>query len=81
MAFKALNRRGTSETVTSTILDENGEELNYVNTRHAGMGVFGYIPKTGEKRYMKCRNENGLEKQFELPPPDALAYSLTASVQ
>ena len=81
VAFKAINRNGYSEAVTGSLIDESGNEINDVRTYHAGMGAFTYLPVTGKKYFFKCRNENGLEKQFELPQPNPLSYSLAASLQ
>jgi len=81
VAFKALNRNGYPEAVTGSLIDESGNEINDVRTYHAGMGVFTYLPVTGKKYFLKCRNENGREKLFELPQPNPLTYSLAASMQ
>jgi len=81
VAFKALNRNGYPEIVTGSIMDENGVEVTSVKTYHAGMGLLGYQPGEGKKFYLKCRNGNGLEKQFELPQPNPNAWSLIASMQ
>jgi len=80
VAFKALNRNGYPETVSGKITDENGIELASVKSYHAGMGVFVYLPEQGKKYYMRCVNENGLEKQFELPRPNPVARSLAVSM-
>ena len=79
VAFKAVNRNGYSETVSGTLLDENGVEITSTQTFHAGMGVFSFMPEPGKRYYLKCRNENGVEKQSELPRPNPRAYSLTAT--
>jgi len=81
VAFKALNRNGYPETVTGEIVDESGAEITSVQTFHAGMGVFVCSPEQGKRYYLKCRNGNGLEKQFILPLPASRAYTLTASQQ
>ena len=52
----------------------------FIQSFHAGMGVFEYIPEVGKKVYLRCKNNNGLEKQFELPQPNPQACSLTASL-
>jgi len=79
VAFKALNRNGYSETLSGEIVNETDTEITSVKTLHAGMGVFGFIPEMGKRYFLKCRNETGLEKKFELPQPDPRAYSLTAT--
>jgi len=81
VAFKALTKTGFPETISGTIIDDTGAEITAIDTRHAGMDVFAYLPESGKKYYLKCENANGLEKQFELPQPDPRAYSLMASAQ
>ena len=79
IAFKALNINGYPDKITGALIDENGVEMASVATFYAGMGIFEYIPEAGKRIYLKCRNINGLEKQFELPQPDLQAYALTAT--
>jgi hypothetical protein len=77
IAFKALNSNGYPENISGKLIDENGAEIAAVETFHAGMGLFGYVPKAGKSVFLKCRNIDGLEKRFELPRPDSLACALT----
>ena len=79
VAFKALNRNGYPETVSGEVVDETGSEIATVTTFHAGMGMFCFIPEQDQRYYLKCRNANGLEKQFEVPHPTPRAYSLTTT--
>ena len=79
VAFKALNRNGYPENITGILIDDAGAELNSIQTWYAGMGLITYIPESGKKYYLKCRNVNGLEKQFELPQPTPQASSLAIS--
>jgi len=81
VAFKALNKNGYAETVSGKLVDETGEELASVETYYAGMGIIGFVPESGKRIYLKCSNANGLEKQFELPQPEPIAYSLTISLR
>jgi len=77
VAFKALNRDGTPAVITGKIIDETNAEITSVQTLHAGMGVFAYVPESGKRYFLKCRNGNGLEKQFDLPKSDPRACALT----
>ncbi|MDR2234312.1 MAG: carboxypeptidase-like regulatory domain-containing protein [Tannerella sp.] len=77
VAFKALNSNGAPADISGKVIDEKGTEVAAVETFYAGMGVFGYIPEAGKHFYLKCINENGLEKQFELPQPVSRAYTVT----
>ncbi|MDR2232934.1 MAG: TonB-dependent receptor plug domain-containing protein [Tannerella sp.] len=79
VAFKALNRSGYTENIAGNIVDENGAEITSVQTLHAGMGVFSYVPESGKRYYLKCRNGNGLEKQFELPKSDHCMQALSVT--
>jgi len=81
VAFKAINKNGYPETVSGKITDENGAAVISVETRHAGMGIFTYVPVSGKKYYLNCVNGNGTEKRFELPQPNSRAWSLTASIR
>jgi len=77
IAFKAININGYPETVSGRLIDENGIEIASVETFHAGMGVFEYIPEAGKRIFLKCKNANGLEKQFALPQSSPRAYALS----
>ena len=79
IAFKALNKNGYPETISGKVIDETGTEIAPITTFHAGMGIFDILPKQDKKYYLKCKNENGLEKQFELPQSNSETYSLTTS--
>jgi hypothetical protein len=79
VAFKALNRNGHPETVAGEITDGDGLALTTVQSFHAGMGVFGFVPEPGKRYFLKCRNGNGLAKQFELPPAYPRARTLTVA--
>jgi len=78
VAFKAINSNGVPATVSGELIDEKGVEIISLNTLHAGMGVFAYTPLSGKKFYLQCRNEEGIEKRFELPQPNLQAYTITA---
>jgi len=79
VAFKALNSNGYSATISGEIVDSDGSVITSIQTCYAGMGVFNLVQDHGKKYFLKCRNENGLEKKFELPHSDPRAYALTFS--
>ena len=81
VGFKALNINGYPEKITGALIDENGVEIVSVETFYAGMGAFDYKAEKGKKIFLKCKNINGLERQFELPQPLPQAYSLAAYQQ
>jgi len=78
VAFKALDKTGHPENISGTVIDEAGTIITYVKTYHAGMGIINYRTEEGKKYYLKCSNENGLERQFDLPPSNPRAYTLMA---
>ena len=67
VAFKALNRDGTSESITGEIIDREGNRITEANTVYAGMGAFIITPETGKTYYLRCKNQSGQEKRFQLP--------------
>ena len=76
VAFKALNSDGTSAYVSGTVIDEKGKVQALLETRHAGMGVFGFVPEKGQVYYADCTDQNGKAKRFRLPEAQQGAYSL-----
>ena len=80
VAFKALNRTGYPAQVTGYLIDESGIESTPIRTSHAGMGVFSFRPEAGKTYRLKCTNENGVEKVFELPQSNSRARSLAISI-
>ena len=79
IAFKALNANGHPEKISGRLINENGIEIATVETYYAGMGVFTFMPESGKKYFLQCRNGNGIEKQFVLPQSAPRAYTLTVS--
>ncbi|MRR21411.1 hypothetical protein EG830_00320 [bacterium] len=76
IAFKALTAGGMPENVTGQILDSAGNIYARLETSHDGMGKFYMAADESTKYYALCRNEQGMEKRFELPPARRGAYSL-----
>jgi len=79
VAFKVLNRDGTSEPVTGEIVDDKGEVVTTANTVFAGMGSFFITPEAGASYYFNCKNQQGREKRFKLPPAHKTASIATTS--
>ena len=78
VAFKALNKQGGSESITGDIVNKEGNKVGEVNTVFAGMGSFTLFPESGKEYFLVCKNSNGQEKRFKLPPAQK-TYSLQAS--
>ena len=77
VAFKALNRNGTSEIITGEIIDNEGNIITEANTFFAGMGLFTFIPKANVNYFLICKNKSGREKRYKLPGAQKI-YSITA---
>jgi len=67
IAFKALNRSGTSASVSGEIVDSEGASITKVSTIFAGMGSFAFMPEQGATYYLNCTNSTGKSKRFKLP--------------
>ena len=67
VAFKALNRQGTSAVISGEIVDSEGNSIVDVSTVFAGMGSFAFIPEQGVTYYLDCTNSAGQAKRFKLP--------------
>ena len=78
IAFKALNKAGTSETISGEIVDGNGNIITDVNTIYAGMGSFVIQAEKDKPYYLECRNSRGMKKRFKLPDAHANAYSINS---
>lgn len=77
VAFKALDINGNSEYISGEIVNEKGDYVCSVETIHAGMGSFIFIVEQDKDYFLKCKNRNGKEKRFKLPPAQP-AYSIRA---
>ena len=58
------------------IVDNNGNVIQNVNTLYKDMGYFYLYPVKGQTYYMRCSDENGITKLFELPQAVDNQYSL-----
>lgn len=67
IAFKALNRQGTSAFISGKVVDEAGTSVADVSTIYAGMGSFAFMPEQGKTYYLNCKNRSGQPQQFKLP--------------
>jgi Large extracellular alpha-helical protein len=79
IAYKALNSNGTSEKITVKIMDSDENILSETESLHLGMGKFYLVPENGKKYYALCKNNDGVEKRFEIPQTKSNTYSLKAS--
>ena len=77
IAFKALNKNGSSETIIGEVVGEDGKKISDAKTTYAGMGSFVINAERGKQYYLECRNSVGLKKRFKLPDSYARAYSIS----
>lgn len=77
IAFKAVNSKGYGEDISLILMDEQGDTLLTTNSVHLGMGYFSHIPTEDKKYTIICKNNQSVEKQFELP----VASTHTASLE
>ncbi|MDR2915042.1 MAG: TonB-dependent receptor plug domain-containing protein [Tannerella sp.] len=78
IAFKALNRNGSSEYISGEVVDKEGQHICSVETVHSGMGSFMFVPEQSKEYYLKCKNRSGNEKRFKLPLARS-TYSITTA--
>jgi hypothetical protein len=81
IAFKALGEDGLGLPVTGKIVNSDGEEVAEFSSNRLGMGSFVVSTKLGEKYIARCKNSQGVEKQFELPEAKAGIMNLKAIVE
>lgn len=67
IAFKALNRQGTSVSISGKVVDSAGASLVDVSTVFAGMGSFAFMPAEDETYYLECKSSTGQAMRFKLP--------------
>ncbi|MDR3140611.1 MAG: TonB-dependent receptor plug domain-containing protein [Tannerellaceae bacterium] len=67
IAFKALNRQGTSAFISGEVVDGEGTPVVDVSTVFAGMGSFAFMPEQGVAYYLNCKNSAGQAMRFKLP--------------
>ncbi|MFP5082029.1 TonB-dependent receptor [Pedobacter sp. JCM 36344] len=76
--FKAMNSSGLGEDVTGTIIDNEGQEVNTLESTHLGMGHFVINPQPGKVYSAKIKFKDGSEKSFELPKALPQGYVVSA---
>ncbi len=78
IAFKAINKNGTSEYITGEVFDEKNNFITDLKTLHEGMGVFTLTPQKNKNYYAVCRNTHNIEKRIDLPPVMDNTYTIKA---
>ncbi|MDL2241871.1 hypothetical protein LJB91_03080, partial [Bacteroidales bacterium OttesenSCG-928-L03] len=77
IAFKTLDENGNTVAISGQILDSSGNEVAFLQSLHAGMGVFNLFIQPDESYTLHCTNELGLAKTFPLPAALPNAHTIT----
>lgn len=80
IAFKSINTHGLGEEITGFIVNEKGDTINTIQSRHLGMGFFVLNSEPDTKYYAVCKNEKGVEKRFQIPEAKANTVSLQTNM-
>ena len=78
VGFKAINSDGLGEDITGIITDNDGQEVNKLQSTHLGMGHFVINPQPGKVYTAKITFKDGSEKSFELPKAASQGYIISA---
>ncbi|GAB5554257.1 MAG: Plug domain-containing protein [Saprospiraceae bacterium] len=78
VAFKAMDDQGEAIEVEGILRYKNGETIQTIKTVHEGIGVFFWIPESGDNYEFVCTYQ-GREKKFALPKALSKGYIMTAN--
>lgn len=81
VAFKALSPDGLGTDVQGFVVNQRGDTVTTLRSVHRGMGFFNLEPVSGDSYTAVCRNREGMELRFPLPPADPSAVSLRVDVR
>lgn len=81
VAFKALSPDGLGTDVQGFVINQRGDTVTTLRSVHRGMGFFNLEPVSGDSYTAVCRNHEGMELRFPLPPADPSAVSLRVDVR
>ncbi|HXA00998.1 MAG TPA: MG2 domain-containing protein [Cytophagaceae bacterium] len=80
VAFRAMNEFNKPADVEGIVMTSKGKQMGTFSSFHMGMGVFDFVPQTGEKYYVKITRPEGITQTFNLPEALARGYVLNADV-
>lgn len=82
IAFKAIGTDGLSRNVSGYVVNQEGEQVAFLQSLHKGMGAFDLAIEPGQ-RYTAVMKSGDLEKRFELPLPNprGIALKVLANTQ
>ena len=81
VGFKALSPDGLGTDVQGFVVNQRGDTVTTLRSVHRGMGFFNLEPVSGDSYTAVCRNREGMELRFPLPPADPSAVSLRVDVR
>jgi len=79
LAFKATAKNGENATISGSVFDEQGKKITDFTTDYLNMGVFEFIPETGNYT-LKAQYQNK-EYSFDLPKALPTGYVLNINNQ
>jgi hypothetical protein len=78
-AFKVANQDGYPLSISTDLIDDNGNKITTINTTHDGMGVFDIEPKFNKTYSIKLTNKKNKIFTFTLPKVKQEGVSLTVT--
>lgn len=79
IGFKAIGNNGLSVKISGNLYNNHNEELMNFSDFHKGMGKVVLKTSPGESYYVLVRNEDGLQKRFDLPKTESKGVALQLS--
>lgn len=75
--FKATDKRGNAQEVEGWIVNQRGDTVCTLATRHQGMGRFELLPRAGESYHAEVMEKGGTTRQrFDLPTAQRQGYAM-----
>ncbi|GAB3313282.1 Plug domain-containing protein [Hymenobacter humi] len=79
VGFKAVDGQGHGVALQGTVLDEQGQPVASLNTRHGGMGSFRLTPAPGQRYRAVVVLPGGGKAEYPLPTSQPTGYTLHVS--
>ena len=78
VAFKAIQEKGLGISVKGEITDNLGKVITTLESQHLGMGIFSFMPETGQTYKANLTFANGIKKTVPLPAIKSSGIVLSA---
>jgi hypothetical protein len=79
VAFKAIGTDGLGINIKGVIFDDNNKEIAKIESIHAGMGAFTFIPEEGMKYKAEIKFADGSKSVVNLPQPEMKGITLSVN--